>query len=88
MPKGTHGGRRTGSGAKNRGLTNMVKLKLTDTEFEAYNALGGKPSALRYLLRKEMGLCLHDIQEMDETGILICTQCGAQNPETWKITKK
>jgi len=79
MPKSTHGGSRPNSGAKNRGLTKQAALKCTPEEFAAFRAIGSR--RMRYLIRKEAGLCLHDLQERDDDGILICINCGCVNPE-------
>jgi hypothetical protein len=82
MTKSTHGGSRPNSGAKNRGLTKQAAIKLTPEEFAAFRAIGSR--RMRYLIRKEAGLCLHDLQERDDDGILICVNCGCVNPEKFE----
>lgn len=84
----THGGPRKGSGAKKKGKIHPVMIRLTNDELQAYQEKSDSPDYFRYLLRKETGLCVHDIQRPDENGILTCTQCGVVSPETFPLKQK
>ena len=77
--KTTHGGSRRGSGAKNRGLTKYAGIKLTPEEYAACGKIGAKK--MRYLIRKEAGLCLHPTTETNDDKVIICSLCGGLNPE-------
>ena len=85
MKNETRGGKRAGAGRKGR-FVSGIQVKLAADELAVYEKYGSSPAFVRFLIRKQGGLCTHGIHSLNTaTGLHTCELCGVENPENFGI---
>lgn len=76
------GGKRLGSGKKNKGLSELLQIRVT-TEEKEWIKQQDMSLMVRYWIRKNAGLCLHPVLTEDEHGLKYCIDCKLYSPDNF-----